>query len=253
MAYIDTHCHIHSSLFPNEPSETIERAKNAGVAQMICVGTDVNDSYTVVQFVEKHEDCFGSIGIHPHEASKEQDRINEIDEIYMKNKKKIVAIGEIGLDFYYNHSPKNEQLSVLEKQLEIAQKYSLPVIFHVRDAFEEFWPVFDSFSVTGVIHSFSSGRIELEDILKRELYVGLNGIMTFTKRVEQLDALSLIPLKRILLETDAPFLTPVPNRGKVNCPEFLVDTAEFVATKLGVSQQELEEATTKNAKKLFTI
>ncbi|HSX24147.1 MAG TPA: TatD family hydrolase, partial [Candidatus Saccharimonadales bacterium] len=155
---------------------------------------------------------------------------------------------------YYNHSAKKDQITVLEFQLELAKKHHLPLIFHVREAFEDFWPVFDRFQgVRGVVHSFSATPRELEQILARGLYVGLNGIMTFTKDERQLAAAKIIPTDRLLLETDAPFLTPAPNRGTICTPKHVVQTAEFLAGLRDESVAEIATMTTQNACDLFSI
>ena len=165
-----------------------------------------------------------------------------------------MELGETGFDFFYNHSPEKEQREALEYQIDLALRHNLALIFHVREAFESFWEVFDNFkNVRGVVHSFSATRTELDQILERNLIVGLNGIMTFSKKVEQLDAMKKIPLKNMILETDAPFLTPIPHRGRVNSPEFLPLIAKFLAEQRGEDQKELEAQTTKNAEKLFNI
>jgi TatD DNase family protein len=269
MEFFDTHCHIHEILENTTPvhekwvkggitdiEPVLADAKAAGVTRAICVGTTAIDSELAIECVEKRDNLWASIGIHPHEA---QDHLNNPEKLQLfeslVTKNKVVAIGECGLDFYYNHSPKEAQIEVLKFQLDLAHKYNLPVIFHVRDAFSEFWPVLDEYEgLTGVIHSFSSTKHDVEAILSRKgLYVGLNGIMTFTKREEQLDAAKVIPLQRLLLETDAPFLTPMPYRGTICQLKHVRTTAEFLADLRGESLQDLAEATTVNAQKLFKV
>lgn len=252
---VDTHCHIHSDEFGIDAEEAIEKALDADVKKMICVGTDVDDSKKAASFARTHQNVWASVGIHPHEATKDADRIEHLDQLIAEDRgQSIVAIGEIGLDYYYEHSPREVQIQILHNQLEIAKAHSLPVIFHVRDAFDDFWEIFDQHpGLKGVIHSFSAGRTELEQIVERGLYAGLNGIMTFTKHAAQLDAMRRVPLENMLLETDAPFLTPVPNRGKVNSPHYLVDTAVFLAKQRGESLERIQEQTTRNAETLFSI
>ena len=167
---------------------------------------------------------------------------------------KIVAIGECGLDYYYSHSPKAEQIELLHFQLGLAQKHDLPLIFHVREASDDFWPIFDQYKgVQGVIHSFSATRKDLDHILSRGLYVGLNGIMTFTKDTAQLEAAKAVPLTSLLLETDAPFLTPNPHRGTICEPKHIRVIAEFLAELRGEDLAEVASITTKNAQGLFKI
>ncbi len=166
--------------------------------------------------------------------------------------RKVVAIGETGLDYYYSHAPKEDQRKLLRFQLAVATEHDLPLIFHVREAFTDFWQVLDDYpGVRGVVHSFTAGRAELEQVLKRGLFIGLNGIVTFTKSEEQLATAKMVPLDRLLLETDAPFLTPVPYRGKICQPKYVVEIAKFLAELRHESLGELAQATTRNARTLF--
>jgi TatD DNase family protein len=167
---------------------------------------------------------------------------------------KIVAIGEIGLDYFYTHSPRETQIRALEEQIDLALKYDLPVIFHVREAFDDFWPILDNFhGLRGELHSFTDTAVHLEEGLRRGLYVGVNGISTFTKDKSQQAMFASIPLNRLLLETDAPFLTPAPFRGKVNEPAFVRNVAEFQASLRGVDLTEIARTTTANATALFAL
>jgi TatD DNase family protein len=167
---------------------------------------------------------------------------------------KVVAAGEIGLDFYKNYAPKLEQEKALRLQIEAALPSGLPFIFHVRDGWLDFWRIFDEYkNLRGVIHSFSSGTKQLNAALSRGLYVGLNGIMTFTKDEAQLEAARQVPLNKLLLETDAPFLTPAAFRGQVCEPKHVVAVAEFLAGLRGQSVSQLSAATTDNAVKLFKL
>jgi TatD DNase family protein len=252
MKFIDTHCHFHEDSFAFEPDETIARAQAAGVEKLIVVGTSTADSAATIAFAALHDNVWASIGLHPHDAKLGIDAFDGLKAL--ADKPKIVAIGECGLDYFYNHSSKTDQIAALEFQMQLAKDHNLPMIFHVRDAFEDFWPVFDRFGpIRGVIHSFTATNIELEQALSRGLYIGLNGIMTFTKDQKQLEAAKMVPLERLLLETDAPFLTPVPVRGTVNEPKNVVLTAEFLSSLRNESLSHIAEATTQNAQKLFGI
>ena len=255
MDFIDTHCHIHSKDYGLDPDLVIKDGAEAGVSAAIVVGTDLEDSKLAVKFAKSHDNIYSSIGIHPHEAKdyiNDQKKLNEFASL--ADDKKIVAIGECGLDYYYNHSPKADQKKILEFQLQLAQKHNLPVIFHVRDAFEDFWPIIDRYpNIRGVIHSFTASKEILQEILSRNLYVGLNGIMTFTKNQAQLDAAKLVPLEKMLLETDAPFLTPNPLRGKINEPKNVVLVGDFLSQLRGEHLEQLAIQTTKNAEGLFRV
>jgi len=270
----DTHCHIHEALpeaadFGDEgvhkvwerdgkkrnPLAMIREAKAAGVDRLICVGCTVEDSELAVKFVGPRDGLWASVGIHPHETKRYSDNPEALARFAaLAGSPKVVAIGECGLDYFYNHSPKAAQIQLLRFQLELAKKHNLPVIFHVRDAFEDFWPIFDEYEgIRGVIHSFTAGQKELEQILARGLYVGLNGIMTFTKNLEQLAAAKAVPTDRILLETDAPFLTPEPERGKVCESKHVRLTAEFLADLRGESLEALAASSSKSATALFSL
>jgi TatD DNase family protein len=250
--FVDTHCHIHESSYEHPKSEVLKRSVEAGVTRLICVGTDVNTSKEAVEFASITESVWASIGLHPHDAKLGQDTFNDLATILPN--KSIVAIGECGLDYFYNYSDKNDQFEALEFQMQLASDNNLPMIFHVRDAFSDFWPIFDNFKgIKGVIHSFTATTKELDQILNRDLFVGLNGIMTFTKDQAQLEAARNVPLSKLLLETDAPFLTPVPFRGKINEPKNISVIAEFLSNLRGEDLHSLSSATTKNAIELFNI
>jgi TatD DNase family protein len=255
MQFFDTHCHVHFSDYKLDPGATIAAATAAGVTRLMLVGCTLEDSEAAIPFVRDRENAWASIGLHPHEAHHyigDGEALTKFAQL--AKQPKVVAIGETGLDYYYNHSPKAAQIQLLEFQLDLAQQHQLPVIFHVRDAFDDFWPIFDNFKgIDGVIHSFTATTSELDRILSRGLYVGLNGIMTFTKQQEQLDAAKAVPVDRLLLETDAPFLTPAPYRGKVCEPKHVIVTAEFLSRLRGESIEDLSRTTTSNACRLFSV
>lgn len=253
MKLIDTHCHLHDSeFFDDETREAAyEQAVAAGVG-MICVGTDVCSSREAVEFAQNHENCWAIVGIHPHEAA--TNRVTEICEILEQNHPKIVGIGEIGLDYFYDHSPREVQATVLREQLKLAREFDLPISFHVREAFDDFWPLVDEFpGVRGVLHSFTDSQENLDIGLAHGLFVGINGISTFTRDEIQQKLYRDAPLERILLETDAPFLTPKPFRGKMNVPAYVGRVAEHQAMQKNVSPDEIMRITTENAEKVFGI
>jgi TatD DNase family protein len=253
MQLVDTHNHIHFPDYGLDPDEVIKAAREDGVERMICVGCTLKDSRLAIDMAAHYDDIYASIGLHPHDS---KDYVNDEKTLQqfreLARSPKVVAVGEIGLDYYYNHSSKEDQIKMLRFQLDVAKEYKLPLIFHVRDAFDDFWPIFDEYEdLTGVVHCFSAGLRELEQILARGLYVGLNGIMTFTRNDYQLAAAKAVPLDHLLLETDAPFLTPV--RGTICQPKHVRCTAEFLAELRGQPLDELAAATTQNAKALFNF
>ncbi len=273
---VDTHCHIHDSEFAHKydvsQAELLKRAAEAGVSTLICVGTDTKSSREAVDFVAERDNCYASLALHPHEAAvhdldKLLTEVAAFEQLLDLNYGKIVAIGECGLDYYYHQSEqvKSMQKHLFRSHIELALKYQLPMIFHIRDAqkqdeslvgnaFTDFFDILDEYTgVTGVVHSFSAGKLELEGCIARGLYIGLNGIMTFSKQKDQLDAAKMVPLDRIVLETDAPFLTPAPFRGKMCEPKHVHVTAKFLSELRGESLIQLAETTTRNAHKLFGI
>lgn len=248
---IDSHCHLHDTEFyPDDREAVYQRAVRAGVA-MVCVGTDVRSSREAVEFAARHERAYAVVGIHPHEAA--VCAANDIADL-LKNGQPIHGIGEIGLDYFYAHSARDVQTQRLEEQLQLAVDYDLPVSFHVREAFHDFWPILDNFhGLRGVLHSFTDTQQNLERGFARGLYVGVNGISTFTKDPVQQQMYASIPLEKMLLETDAPYLTPAPLRGTMNEPSFVGRVAEHVATQRNVSLSDVVDATTANARRLFNI
>lgn len=266
---VDTHCHIQSAglkrgeratreLWAKAPGITgdklVSDAGAAGVTRLICVGCDTEDSRLAADFAKNRENCWASVGIHPHEAQ-HYGLAAELQEFAkLTARPKVVAVGECGLDYYYGHSPKAAQLEVLKFQIELALEHGLPVIFHVREAFDDFWPLFDDYTgVRGVLHSFTDTADNLSRAVERGLYVGVNGIATFTKDPAQLEVYRSVPLDRLLLETDAPFLAPKPYRGNINEPQRLKTVAEFLSELRGEDFETLARITTKNARQLFGI
>jgi TatD DNase family protein len=265
---IDTHCHVHEieasltgvhdkwfSDGAERSAETVLRAaRQAGVERMIVIGTTLADSELAIRFAQEHEGVWASIGIHPHEAKDHRSSDQKARFAALATELKVVAIGECGLDYFYNLSSHDAQAELLRFQIELALKHDLPLSFHVRDAFDDFWPIFDSYaSVRGVLHSFTDTLANMEQGVKRGLYVGINGIATFAKSEAKHVIYRTIPQQLLLLETDAPFLTPAPFRGKVCEPKHVANVAEFLAHLRGEPLAELAAATTTNAEALFKL
>jgi TatD DNase family protein len=229
---IDTHCHIHEVDYPLDVNEVLTDARAAGVAKMICVGTSVDSSERAIAFAQNHDDTFASIGVHPHDTKDGYEAIEAL-----AGSKRVVAVGEIGLDYFYNHSPRDVQIKALRWQIELALRHDLPIIFHVREA----------------LHSFTDTQENLDKALQRGLKIGVNGISTFTKDPSQQAMYARIPLNALLLETDAPFLTPNPFRGKVNQPAYVEQIALHHATIRGITAKDIANATTANAIALFAL
>jgi TatD DNase family protein len=274
MGLIDTHCHIHEIVEQGNSQDGVHQkwrkagvddaeavaaaAHEAGVDGLVCVGTDVDDSALAVGFVQDRDDAWATVGIHPHEAQRYVDDDAELQRFAaLSDRPRVVGVGECGLDYYYGHSPEADQEKILRFQIELALAKDLPLSFHVRDAFDDFWPIFDSYHastpVRGVLHSFTADRAVLDQAMERGLYVALNGIMTFTKDKAQLAAAKAVPLDRLLLETDAPYLTPAPKRGTICEPKHVRVTLEFLAALREEDAPTLVAATTTNARLLFGL
>jgi len=266
---VDTHCHIQSigalggeahtaqmwATSGLTSDQVIKNAVGHGVTRLICVGCDLEDSRLSIDFVQSRPECWATIGLHPHEAKEYfgQDKLLE-DFASLATKPKVVAIGECGLDYYYEHSPRDLQKDVLEFQFRLAGSRNLPMIFHVREAYEDFWSIYDKYPAQrGVVHSFSDSRQNLDKALERGLYIGVNGIVTFTKSHDQLAVYRQIPSDKMVLETDAPFLTPHPFRGNINEPMRVETVADFLAELKDQPREEIARITTSNARQLFGI
>ena len=247
--FTDTHCHIHEANYSLDIGDVMQRAREAGVARLICVGTDNVTSEEAVTFAKNHENVWASVGAHPHDA---KDGYENIIKLAKEDHSEVVAIGEIGLDYFYTHSSREVQIAAFEAQLQLAKDCNLPVIFHVREAFDDFWPIWRNFpGLRGVLHSFTDNEANMKKGISEGLYIGVNGISTFAKEKQVM--FDRIPLESMLLETDAPFLTPTPHRGKVNEPAFVRNVAEYHAERRAVGLEHLARATSANASTLFGI
>lgn len=263
MQLIDTHAHPHMEKCDLSPKEYIEKARQAGVSDIICVGTNTEESRRAIEFAEEN-DCVASVGLHPHEASEYENEFRDLRSLLPHEK--VVAIGECGLDYYYENSLREAQLEALHAQINLSKKWDLPLVFHIRDgantdddtgqptAFGDFLEVFDMHqNIFGVVHSFTGDEEIMQACVERGLYVGLNGIMTFTKDPGHIAAAKALPLENMLLETDAPFLTPRPYRGTMNNSAHVWTVAEFLGSLRDESVEEIAYATTLNAHDLFGL
>lgn len=256
--YIDTHSHLQFSEFDEDRAMVIGNAKKAGVKQFIVPGVDPHSSEGAIHLATQHPDViFAAIGFHPYEAQT-IDSVQLLETMLSTQDKHIVAIGECGLDYHiYNKedatSKKDHQKQLFAAHIALALKYDLPLIMHCRDAYEDFFDVIDSMPTLprGVIHCFSGGLQELRFAKDRNLYVGIDGNVTYSKQLGTITP--NIPLSMLLIETDAPYLTPVPHRGKRNEPKYIPLTATYIATLQNCLVQDIASITTKNAQTLFRL
>jgi TatD DNase family protein len=220
------------------------------VDRFITVGTDVKNSQIAVDFAAQHSAVWALVGVHPS-VTTEQD-IVQLEEIITRHHP--VGLGDIGLDYHYRPYNRQQQIALLVRQLTLAEKYGLPVSFHVREAFDDFWAIFDSFrQLRGTLHSYTDNQSNLEKGLSRGLFVSVNGIATFNREPELARAYDAMPLDRLMFETDAPYLAPKPFRGKQNQPAYIRQIAEFWADKYKLEFSQVAQTTTENVKKLFKL
>ncbi|OGF57698.1 MAG: hypothetical protein A2Z21_05420 [Candidatus Fraserbacteria bacterium RBG_16_55_9] len=253
---VDTHAHLDGKQFDADREETIQRALEAGI-QIITMGTDLDSSEQAVHLAHKHE-IFAAVGIHPHEAGRFV-KNNQLDSRVLTrletllNEERVVAMGEIGLDYFKDYSPREAQLVAFRDQFALAHRLKRPVVIHNREADEDVLEILRDGDAFGVVHSFTGNAALAQKILDLGFYLGINGMVTFPKSGVLRDTVKAIPLERLILETDCPYLAPVPQRGKRNEPLYVRHVAECVAQLRNLSLEKLAEATTGNAMKLFGL
>lgn len=245
---IDTHCHLYSEYY-SDIDDIVNLAKKSNVNILINNGCDSKSNKEVIDLLDKYKNMYGAIGIHPEEVENYSlDDIKFIEDNL--NNKKVVAIGEIGLDYHYSKENKEKQIKLFELQLDIANKYKVPVIIHSRDATEDTINILRKYNIKGVIHSFSGSLETAKIYIKMGFLLGINGVVTF-KNCNLKDILVNIGLNNIILETDSPYLTPVPYRGKQNNPSHILDIAKYISEIFNVSLEEVSKITTKNVLELY--
>ena len=245
---IDSHCHLHDQEFfvPAAQLSGLKNAKLNQVDKIVCIGTDHQDSLNAQRFVQEHPEShlFWSYGIHPSEWQASRSAVD-----FKKQECPPIAIGEVGLDYHYGYLDQKQQIALFEEMIQLAIDQNLPLIFHIREAFDDFFAILGNFStqnLRGVVHSFTDNKKNLNRSLEHGFYIGVNGLATYS-------TLPLPPLERILLETDAPFLSPVPYRGQTNEPSHIKEIATWLATKLQLALPVIVNQTSKNTEDLFGI
>jgi TatD DNase family protein len=251
---IDSHAHLQWASFDKDREEAVSRAREVGVEYIVNIGFDVDGSRKAVELAELCEGFYATVGIHPHNASQFNDDV--LEELRMlSGHAKVVAIGEIGLDYYRNLSPRTAQKRAFEVQLLLAEELGLPVVVHDREAHSEVLEVLSGFKgrIKGVMHCFSGSREMAERCIKYGFYISFAGSVTYPNSLRLQAIAKWIDLDKILLETDSPWLAPQEMRGKRNEPAFLPFIAKKIAKLKGTSLNEIAEATTKNAKEIFQL
>ncbi len=247
--FCDTHCHLFHEYYENI-DEMIELAKENQVNRMIVAGCDGKSNEEVVVLTKK-EGIYGALGIHPEDVENYQESDLKFIEQNLSHQK-IIAIGEIGLDYYYNKENKEEQIRLFETQLALAERYHLPVVVHSREATLDTITSLKKYKVCGVIHSFSGSLETAKMYIQMGFLLGVNGVITF-KNCHLKDVIKEIDVNNIILETDSPYLTPVPFRGKKNDPSKIISIANFICDLKNISLQELSKITNENIKRIFDI
>jgi len=251
----DTHAHLDDKRFDDDRDELIRGLPARGVSRVIAPGIDIESSKRCVDLAQEYDIIYAGVGIHPHEASKVEE--NYLDLLgTMAQNKKVVAIGEIGLDYYYDFSPRDIQKKRFIEQIELAAELKLPIIIHNRDSHEDMLNILRDYKDLingGVMHCFSGSWEMAKIVLDLGLYISLGGPVTFKNAKRPVDIAQNVPLDRLLIETDSPYLTPVPYRGKRNDPGHVALVAEKIAQIRGISAEEVGRITTENAVNLFKI
>lgn len=251
---VDSHCHLDFDVFDEDRQETIQRARDAGVSTMVTICTRVTRFEEIRAIAESDENIWCSVGIHPHQA--EEEPVVSVDDLVSRAAHpKVIGIGETGLDYYYDNSPRELQETSFRTHIAASRETGLPLIVHTRDADEDMANILEDEmgkgEFPGVLHCFSSGRRLAERALDIGFYISLSGIVTFKNAQDLRDIAKDVPVDRILVETDSPFLAPIPNRGKRNEPAFVADTAAKVAEIKDVDNHTLSMASTENFFRLF--
>jgi TatD DNase family protein len=250
VAWTDNHCHLEDERIANGAAAAVESARAAGVDRMITIGTDAMHSRMAIDIADAHEGVWATVGLHPHDAKNGVDSIRSLFDA-----PKVVAVGECGLDYHYDNSPRPQQREAFAAQIQIAHERALPLVIHTREAWDE---TFDILIAEGapertVFHCFSGGSDEAERCLAIGAYLSFSGIVTFPKAAGVRMAAERCPVDRLLVETDAPYLTPVPHRGKPNEPAYVPLVGAAIAQVKGLNVQAVEEASTRTAALVFGL
>lgn len=251
MRLVDSHCHLDDKQFDEDREQAIARALAAGVDRMMAIGTGSGppDLEAAVRLADRYDCFYATIGVHPHDASKATEetyaRLGEL-----AGRPKVLAIGEIGLDYHYDFSPRETQRAVFARQLELAAAHGKPVAIHTREAWEDTVAMLRGWRGGGVMHCFTGDARQAEEALALGFHLSFGGVLTFPKAEANREAARMAPADRILIETDCPYLAPVPKRGKRNEPAFLVETARKLAEVRSVAIEEIARVTSRNWERL---
>jgi TatD DNase family protein len=251
----DTHAHINDKQFAEDREEMLQRALDAGVSRLVVIGCDAEGITSAIELAEKYDFVYAAIGWHPVDAidmtDKDLERVEELS-----THPKVVAIGEMGLDYHWDKSPKNVQKDVLRRQIQLAKRVKLPIIIHNREATADIIPILreeGAAEVGGIMHCYSDEADLVQEFLDMNFYISLGGPVTFKNARAPKEVAKMVPADRLLIETDCPYLAPHPNRGKRNEPAYVKLVAEQIAELRGIGYEELAELTMRNAERLYQI
>lgn len=255
MTFIDSHCHLNYKGLVEQQQDVLERARTAGVGTMLTISTRESEWDDVIGIAEREEDIWATVGIHPHEADSHA-HVDTAKLVARAQHPRVVGIGESGLDYYYDHSDRDQQQTSFRSHIAAARETGLPIIVHTRDAEDDTAAILrdemGKGAYPGVIHCFTASDAFADIALDLGFYISISGIVTFKNARDLQATAARVPIERLLIETDAPFLAPVPHRGKTGEPAFVADTARFLADLRGIDVMTLAAATTANFHRLFT-
>lgn len=251
---IDSHCHLADKAFASDRDAVIKRASEQGVTTMICIGDTLEESGRCIALAERYEQVFATVGVHPHVAKEWRVESRELVGELSRRSSKVVAIGEIGLDYHYDSSPREIQREVFRMQLELAKELALPAVVHCREAVEDVWNIVDEIKpLKLVLHCCTEKFEDVERFIERGYLLSFTGIATYPNADTVRATIRRCPMDQLMIETDAPYLAPIPYRGKRNEPAFVVEVAKCVAEIKGMSLDDVDAIATKNTERFFAL
>jgi TatD DNase family protein len=254
---VDSHCHLDGKVFDSDREEVIQRAIDAGVDRMLAIGTGDGppDLEPAIRLADRYPAFLATVGVHPHEASKYDDRTSDRLRELLRHPK-VIALGEIGLDYHYDFSPRDVQKRVFIEQMAVAREAQVPIVIHTREAWDDTFALLEEHwkpsGLGGIMHCFTGSPAELERTVALGFHLAFGGVVTYPKAVEVHESARIAPIDRLLVETDSPYLAPIPKRGKRNEPSYVVSTARRIAELRSTSLEEIARATTANFERLFS-
>jgi len=248
--WFDSHCHVYDEKVPGGADGSLDVARSAGIGGFVVVGCDRATSRAAIEIAARHDDVWATVGLHPHEASHGVDTVRDL-----VGHPRVVAIGEAGLDHHYDHSPRDAQRVAFAEQIALAHQHDLPLVIHTREAWDETFDLLDAEGMPRrcVFHCFTGGPDELDRCLERGAHVSFSGIVSFASATELRDAAVRCPLESMLVETDSPYLAPVPHRGRPNQPAWVAAVGTAIADLRGLPVADLARTTTANARRVFGL